>query len=344
MRAARLHAGERRLRLEEVPVPEPTGDQVLVRVVGAGVCHSDLHVLDGAFSELMRLPVTMGHEIAGRVEASGPEAHDVEKGEPVAVMVGWGCGHCDWCVSGHEQICPQGDEAGATVDGGFAEFVLVPHRRHVVPLGSLDPLEATPLGCAALSSYAAIKRVQPYLRGGSTVVVIGVGGLGQYGVQLARLLTGAVVVAVDAREDRLARAAELGADRSLVADSGTAASILAETSGRGVEAVVDFVGTDDSLSLAGKIVGRRGLVALLGLAGGSTRFGFTTLAPEASLTTVVAGTLQDLHEVVRLAEAGRIVGRLTPYPLEAVNDALDDLRAGEVDGRAVLTMAESEAA
>jgi propanol-preferring alcohol dehydrogenase len=341
MQAARLHFGERRLRLEDVPVPEPTGDQILVRVVGAGVCHSDLHVLDGAFAELMRLPVTMGHEIAGRIEAMGSEVHDLELGEPVAVMVGWGCGHCEWCVSGHEQICPQGDEAGATVDGGFADFVLVPHRRHVVPLGSLDPLEATPLGCAALSSYAAIKRVRSDLSAGSTVVVIGVGGLGQYGVQLARLLTGAVVIAVDAREERLARAAELGADHCVVAGSGAAASILATTAGRGAEAIVDFVGSDDSLALAAEVVGRRGLVALLGLAGGSTQFGFSTLAPEASLTTVVAGTLQDLHEVVRLAQAGRIVGRLTTYPLAAVNDALDDLRAGRVDGRAVVTTAES---
>ena len=337
MRAARLYPGERRLRLEDVPAPEPSGDQVLVRVVGAGVCHSDLHVLDGMFDDFLRFPVTMGHEIAGRVEALGPEARDLSVGEPVVVMVGWGCGHCEWCVSGHEQLCPQGDEAGATQDGGFAELVLVPHRRHVVPLGSIDPLEATPFGCAALCSYAAVKRVRPHLAGGSTCVIVGAGGLGQYAIQFARLLTGATVVAVDAREERLAQAKELGADHGVGAGPEAAEAILELTGGRGAQAVVDFVGTDDSLALAARVVGRRGLVALLGLAGGQVPFGFYSLAPEAALTTVVAGTVLDLQEVVRLAQAGRITGRVQTYPLERINEALDDLRAGRVEGRAAVT-------
>lgn len=337
MRAARLYAGERRLRLEDVPAPEPSGDQVLVRVVGAGVCHSDLHVLDGMFDDFLRFPVTMGHEIAGRVEALGPEARDLSVGEPVVVMVGWGCGHCEWCVSGHEQLCLQGDEAGATRDGGFAELVLVPHRRHVVPLGSIDPLEATPFGCAALCSYAAVKRVRPHLAGGSTCVIVGAGGLGQYAIQFARLLTGATVVAVDAREERLAQAKELGADHGVGAGPEAAEAILELTGGRGAQAVVDFVGTDDSLALAARVVGRRGLVALLGLAGGQVPFGFYSLAPEAALTTVVAGTVLDLQEVVRLAQAGRITGRVQTYPLERINEALDDLRAGRVEGRAAVT-------
>jgi propanol-preferring alcohol dehydrogenase len=338
MRAARLHEGERELRLENVPVRQPRGDQVLVRVVGAGVCHSDLHVLDGLFDDFVRLPVTMGHEIAGRVEAIGPEARDLEVGEPVVVMVGWGCGHCDLCVSGHEQICPRGDEAGATVDGGFAEFVLVPHRRHVVPLGSLEPLEATPLGCAAVSAYAAIKRVRPRLNGGSTLVVIGAGGLGQYAIQLARALTGATVVAVDLLDARLARAREQGADHAVLAGSQAAEEIVALAGGRGADAVLDFVGTDDSLALAGGVVGPRGVVALLGLAGGTIPFGFYSLAPEASLTTVVAGTIQDLHEVVGLAQVGRLSAQIETYPLERIGQALADLRGGRVAGRAVVAL------
>lgn len=336
MRAARLHHGERRLSLEDVPVPEPVGDQVLVRVAGAGVCHSDLHVLDGLLAEFLRLPVTMGHEIAGWIEAPGPDVGDLRVGQPVAVMVGWGCGSCRWCVAGYEQLCPSGQEAGSTVDGGFAEFVLVPHRRHVVELGSLDPVHATPLGCAALSAHAAVKRVRPFLSGASTVVVIGVGGLGQYAVQLARTLTGARVVAVDVRPDRLVMARELGADHAVAAGAEAAGEIVALTGGRGADAVIDLVGSDESLGLAGRTVGRRGIVALLGLAGGSLPFGFYALAPEASLTTVHAGTLADLHEVVALAQAGRITGRVRTYPLEAVNDALDDLRAGRIEGRAAI--------
>lgn len=335
MKAARLFEGSDRLQLVEVPVPEPRADAVLVRVAGAGVCHSDLHVLDGMFAETMRLPVTMGHEIAGWVEAVGPDARGVEVGEPVVVMVGWGCGHCEWCVSGHEQLCPQGDEAGATADGGFAEFVLVPHRRHVVSLGALDPVESTPFGCAALCSYAAIRRVQPVLEGGSTLAVIGIGGLGQYGVQFARLLTGARVIAVDRSPDRLERARELGADHGVCVGSGAADEILVTAAG-GVDGVIDFVGDDGSLELAARIVGRGGIVALLGLAGGSVPFSFTALAPEATLTTVVAGTIRDLQQVVQIAQAHHLESHVSTYPLDDVNNALDDLRAGRVSGRAAL--------
>jgi propanol-preferring alcohol dehydrogenase len=330
MRAARLHPGEPALRLEDVPVPEPRCDQVLVRVAGAGVCRSDLHVLDGAFAEQMRLPVTMGHEIAGRVESLGPDARGLQPGEPVAVMVGWGCGHCEWCVSGHEQLCPEGDEAGATVDGGFAEFVLVPHRRHVVALGTLDPLAATPLGCAGITAYAAVRRVRPLLEGPSTAVVIGAGGLGQFAVQLLAGLTGARVVVVDADPGKRALALELGADRAVAGEEAL------ELLGAGARAVIDLVGSDETLALAAKLVGSRGLVALVGLAGGSLPFTFAGLAPEASVATVVAGGVGDLQDVVRLAQEGRVSSRISTYPLEEVNDALADLRAGRVAGRAVL--------
>ncbi len=332
MLAARLYPGETGLRLEEVPVPEPHGDEVLVRVAGCGVCHSDLHVLDGMFADQMRLPVTMGHEIAGRVAAVGSEVDDLQPGEAVAVMAGWGCGHCCWCVSGHEQLCPSGDEAGATRDGGFAEHVLVPHRRHVVPLGDLDPLSAAPLGCAALCAYAAVKRVRGRLAGGSTLVIVGAGGLGQFAIQLARVLTGATIVAVDVREQRRADAAALGADHALEPDTEQVLAIAPQ----GVDAVIDLVGTDETLALAARIVGRRGIVALLGLAGGTAPFGFFELAPEASLTTVVAGTVGDLHETVALLRAGRFMTRITPYPLGAAGEAFVDLRAGRVGGRAVL--------
>jgi len=323
--------------IEDVPEPEPSDDEVVVRVAGAGVCRSDLHVLeDPTRVGPLRLPVTMGHEISGFVDAIGRNVRDLDLGEPVAVMVGWGCGHCHLCVSGREQICPAGDEAGSTLDGGFAELVLVPHRRHLVRLGSLDPIQAAPLGDAALSSYAAVKRVRRRLVGGSTIVVIGVGGLGQYGVQIARALTGATVVAVDTRPDRLELALQLGAEHAVPAGEAAAARILEITHGEGAAAVVDLVGTEESLGLAGEVVGRRGIVALLGLAGGQLPFGFYSLAPEASLTTVYAGTVADLHEVVDLARRGLVTARVETYPLEDVNEAFADLRAGRVQGRAVL--------
>ena len=336
MLAARLLEGESRLRLEHVPVPEPHGDQVLVEVTGCGVCRSDLHVLDGMFPELVRRPVTPGHEIAGRVAAAGPGVGDLGPGDPVAVMVGWGCGRCEWCVSGREQLCPEGDEAGATVDGGFAEYVLVPHRRHLVPLGELDPLAATPLGCAGITAYAAVERARPALPGRATAVVLGGGGgLGQAAVQLLGALTGAQVVAVEADAERRARALEQGAAAALAPHE--AAEAVAELSeGRRAHAVLDFVGSDETLALAAELVRPRGLVALVGLAGGTLPYTFFRLAPEATLTTVVAGGIADLQQTVRLARAGVLRIPVEPYPLARVEDALADLRAGRVRGRAVV--------
>jgi propanol-preferring alcohol dehydrogenase len=266
----------------------------------------------------------------------GPDVDGLATGDAVAVMVGWGCGSCRSCVTGHEQICPRGDEAGSTMDGGFAEYVLVPHRRHLVPLGTLSPVEAAPLGDAALSAYAATRRVMPHLVGGSTIVVIGIGGLGQYGVQFARALTAAIVVAVDTRHERLPLAIELGADHAVLAGESSTQEITDLVGPDGADAVVDFVGSDASLQLAAGIVGRRGVVALLGLAGGHCSFGFEALAPEASLTTVYAGSVGDLHDVVALARLGRLTTRVSTHPLRDINQVLDDLRAGRVAGRAVL--------
>ena len=337
MKAARLHAFREPLRIEDVPVPEPQADEVLVRVAGVGICRSDLYVIDGALAEMVRLPVTMGHEIAGWVERFGPRARGVAPGEPVAVMVGWGCGACEWCVSGHEQICPTGSEAGSTSDGGFAEYVLVPHPRHLVPLGGLDPVEFAPLGDAGISSYAAVRRVRPYLPGGATLAIIGVGGLGQMAVQIAREITGARIVAVDRRAESLERAVELGAADTMLAGPESASVIKELTAGEGAQAVLDFVGTNESLALATQVVRQRGIVAMLGLAGGTVPFGFYSQAPEAVLTTIYAGTRADLDGVVALARAGRIHSQITRYPLTEVNRALDDLRAERVLGRAVLS-------
>jgi alcohol dehydrogenase, propanol-preferring len=336
MLAARLHEGAHDLRLEQVAVPEPKGDEILVRVAGCGVCRSDIHVLDGLHSEFVRPPVTMGHEISGWVAGVGEGVGDLKAGEAVAVMVGWGCGYCEWCVTGREQLCPQGVEAGSTADGGFAEFVLVPGRRHLVRLGQLDPIRAAPLGDAALSAYAAVKRVHDQLRGDATAVVIGLGGLGQYAVEFLHALSAARVVAVDLVDEQLALARELGADEAVHKDK-AAAAIQQLTHGRGAQAVLDFVGSDESLSLAAEAVARRGVIGLLGLAGGTVPFGFYTLRPEASITTVHAGTIFDLHQVVELARRGTIATRVTTYALEDVNSALGDLRNGRVAGRAVIT-------
>jgi propanol-preferring alcohol dehydrogenase len=300
-----------------------------------------LHTVDGRFDHLIKRPVTLGHEVSGIVDALGPLAFGLEAGEPVVVMAGWGCGSCEWCRSGREQICPDADEAGATRDGGLAEFMLVPHPRYLVPLNGIDPALATPFGCAAVTALAAVTRVMPHLRIGSTVAVLGTGGLGTYAVHYTARhytarLSPARVLAVDHRRSALDGALRAGAHEGVVAGPDVLTSIRAATADRGCDAVLDFVGSDESLALAAGLVARRGVVALLGLAGGRLAFDFETLAPEATLTTVVAGSVADLHEVVRLASSELPPVPQVAFALEDVQLALDELRAGRIEGRAVV--------
>lgn len=340
MRAARLLPGARGLQVVDVPVPEPAGTAVRIQVVAAGVCRSDVHSVDGLFEHLLRRPVTLGHEVSGVVDALGPDAVGPPPGTPVVVMVGWGCGECRWCRSGREQLCPEGDEAGATRDGGFAEYMLVPHPRYLVPLGVVDPLAATPFGCAALTAYAAVARVLPALDGGGSVAVLGTGGLGTYAVHYASRLSGARVVALDERRSAVDGALRAGADHGIVVGPTSLDDALGLVDGSGYDAVLDFVGSDSTLSLAAALVARRGTIALLGLAGGQLSFGFETLAPEASITTVVAGTVSDLHDVVRLAQTDLLPVPRVAFPLEEAGRALDELREGRIEGRAVLVPTE----
>ena len=230
MRAVRLDAPGAGLRLVDVPVPEPSGSEVRIRVAGCGVCHTDLHIVDGLQARV-ELPLIVGHEVAGWVDAIGPDAEGVSTGDAVLVYGGWGCGACRECSSGAEQRCPDGRSPGFQADGGYAELMLVPHPRHLVPLGSLDPVEAGPLADAGLTPYRAVRRAEPWLRAGARVLVIGAGGLGQFAIQYLRLLpVPDLFVAVSERSvARLERAKELGAESGPL--------------GGPVDVVLDFVGS-----------------------------------------------------------------------------------------------------
>jgi len=337
MRAARWHGREPALKLEAVPVPVPAGTEVLVAVAAAGVCHSDVSIVDGKHPATP--PLTLGHEIGGTIAAAGPLARGIEVGASVVVMPATGCGACPACRAGDEKLCSAVKVAGVHCDGGFAEYVLVAHPRQAVPLGNLDPVAATPLGCAGVIAYAAVRRALPHAGGGRGTVVLGAGGLGQYAVQIARLLVGGPVVAVDPEPAKRAIALRLGADRA-VASAGAARDTLAAMTGReGADAVIDFVGTDTTLRDGAQLVGTRGALVVVGLAGGELRWSFGALAPEASVTTVMAANARDLDDVVALARAGRLSLAAERYQFAQVNDALADLRAGRVQTRAVIETA-----
>lgn len=338
MRAARIHGYREPFRIEEIPTPEPGPGEVLVRIASAGACHSDLHLMSGELPMIGQFPSTLGHENAGYVHALGPGAVGFESEEPVLVFGGWGCGSCRVCLGGEEQLCDFFSWGGIGRPGGYAEYLVVPSARHLVRLpGAIDPAVAAPLADAALTPYRAVKRALPRLVPGTTAVTIGVGGLGQYGLQLLKTLSPARVVAVDVSPAKRALATELGADLVIDSTEADAASqIAAFTADAGAAAVVDFVGSDQTLALAGRAVGRKGLLVLVGLAGGSLPFSFMGVAVEAEFVASDWGSRNELAEVVALAERGLVTGRVERYGLEEINHVFERLRAGQIEGRAVL--------
>ena len=326
----------------EVPVPEPGPGEVLIKVAGAGACHSDLHLMEwpeGAVPYV--LPFTLGHENAGWVEATGDGVDGFAAGDAVAVCGPWGCGRCRECRRGRETLCERMGRSGVWGgglgrDGGMAEFMLVPDARLMIALDGLDPRDAAPLTDAALTPYHAIKRSLPLLVPGATAVLIGIGGLGHLGVQLVRALSAARVIAVDLSAEKLRLARSVGAHETVESGPGAAEVIRELTGGLGAELVVDFVGADATMALAAAAVRRGGDAAIVGLAGGSLRYALGTMPFDATLTTPYWGTASELGEVLALARAGAITAHTQRFPLERVGEAYDALRDGTLEGRAVI--------
>ena len=331
MRAALLPDYKADLVIDEVPVPDPGPGEVLVRVAGAGLCHLDLHLAAGDVPVLPRFPWILGHEVTGWVEALGPGAHGFEHGEPVAVHGGWGCGMCRLCLSGEEQLCATTSWVGVGQPGGYAEYLVVPAPRHLVPLGDLDPISSAPLTDAALTAYRAVRRALPRLVPGTTAVVIGAGGVGQYAVQMVRELSPADVVVLEPAETRRTAALELGATAALHPDD----NAVPDLDG-GAAAVLDLVGSEQSLALAGRLAAAKAEVVVVGLGRGTLPVGPLTAAPEVRIGGSLWGSRTELGEVVELARTGRLTTRVHERDLSAVNTAMRDLAGGEVDGRIVL--------
>lgn len=340
MRAARLHRYGEPLRIDEVPVPRPGAGEVLVRVKGAGFCHSDLHVISGAIPVLPRMPLTLGHENAGIVAAVGSGVTSVKEGDAVVVYGGWGDGVCDYCVSGKENLCPNGQWVGLSRhDGGYAEFLLVPHERYLLKLHRLDPRVAAPLTDAALTPYRAIKRALPAITPDYPVLVIGAGGLGQFAVKLLRLLSGSEIIVTDIAEDKLAVARELGAHHTFDSRDGSVLERILEMSSGGVAAAFDFVGAEATLKLALGATRRMGRVVQVGLAGGAvTLAALQSWQPEVFYWVSFWGSIKELREVIDMADDGRLTSIPLEFePLERVNDVYHRLEQGHIRGRAVIT-------
>lgn len=344
MRAFRLVGWRQPPELREVPEPEPGPGQVLVKVGGAGACHSDLHLMEtpAAPPGFTDPPFTLGHENAGWVERLGPGVSGFAPGDPVIVYGSWGCGVCANCLESRENYCQtlggQGPGLGGGHDGGMAEYLLVPAARYLIPLGTLDPRQAAPLSDAGLTGYHAVKRSLHLLGPGSTAVVIGAGGLGQMTIQILRALSAATtVVAVDTDAGKLETAERMGADEALLSGDETIRRIKEITGQQGAQLVLDMVGVAPTLRMAAQVARVLGHLTIVGLGGAALPVNFSSPPHECSVASPYWGSLTELTEVITLAQQGKIKMLVEHFPLERAGAAYQLLHDGKIHGRAVVT-------
>lgn len=327
-----------RPQLVEVEKPAPGPGEVLLRITASGLCHSDEFVMmmpEEGYPYPM--PMTLGHEPAGVVEELGEGASGVSVGDAVIVYGCWGCGVCEMCADGTENLCLTGMiSPGLGVHGAMAEYMVVDSVRHLVPIGGLDPVRAASLTDAALTPYQAIKSVLPQLVGGSTTVVIGAGGLGHVAIQLLRELTPTRVIALDIGEEKLDFARENGAHEALTSDASAAGKIKDLTNGRGATVVLDFVGADVTGELAVACGGVGSSVVVVGAGMGGAKVGLTSAPYNMSVSTSLWGRRKELMELVEMAKRGQIKIHTTTYPIDEGERAYDDMHAGRITGRAVV--------
>jgi propanol-preferring alcohol dehydrogenase len=332
-----------RAELVEIPIPAPAEGQILVRVAGNGLCHSDFDIMrmPAEIGPLLdwKVPFTIGHESAGWVEAVGAGVTKVKPGDAVALLSPQSCGACQYCVRGHDSACPNGNAGrGYGTDGGLADYVLAGAERAVIPLGTLDPTVAGPLTDAGATAYHAVSRAKGKLVPGSTAVVIGAGGLGSFAIQFLRVMSPARVIAVDSNPARLAFARELGAHETMAGvDGETTARLLELTGGDGAHAIIDFVGIDDTIDAGLAAVRRTGAFVLVGAAGGTFRRPwYGGLPREADIIHFQGSTIAHLQEVVSLAGAGLVRSEIDRFSLDDIDAAYRALDEGRLRGRAVV--------
>ena len=331
--------------ISEVPVPEPAPGQVRVKITAAGACHSDSFLMglpeDAWHSFGYPLPMTLGHEGVGVVDALGDGAHGIEPGEPVAIYGPQGCGRCYPCAQGKENYCERAAELhisppGLGTDGTMAEYVLVPDARHLLPLGDLDPVANVALTDAGLTPYHAIKGSLPKLVAGSTAVVIGAGGLGHVAIQLLRALSPATVIALDLSEDKLALATDVGAHHAFLSDKTAADNIRKVVGARGVTAVFDFVGAQPTVDLASSVIGVESDLVIVGVNTASAQVGTLAKPYDAVIRAPYWGSRSELMEVFDLARAGLVHVETEQFSLDEAPEAYRRLHEGTLRGRAVV--------
>jgi NAD+-dependent secondary alcohol dehydrogenase Adh1 len=339
MRAVRVVGYHRPLEMDDVPAPEVTGPHdVIVRIGGAGVCRTDIHILEGQWAEKsgVDLPYTIGHENAGWVHAVGSAVTNVAEGDKVILHPLITCGLCRACRRGDDVHCENNAFPGISTDGGYAEYLKTSARSCVRIDDSLEPSDVAALADAGLTAYHAAAKAARRLRPGDRCVMIGAGGLGHIGIQVLAALSPAEIIVVDRNPDAVKLAESIGASRGIVADGDQVERVLELTGGFGAEQVIDFVGENGTTSEGIAMTRRAGDYHVVGYGENVDVPTIDLISTEVNIIGNLVGSYSDLVELMALAAQQKVTLHTAKYPLDSFQSAIDDLSAGQVRGRAIL--------
>ena len=339
MIAARLHRYHEPLAVEQIAEPAVTDPHdVIVRLGGAGLCRTDLHIQEGQWAEKsgVQLPYVLGHENAGWVHEIGSAVSNVAVGDTVIVHPLVTCGLCRACRAGDDVHCENNLFPGISVDGGFAELLKTSARSVVKLDPSLHPKDIAALADAGLTAYHAVKKAAANLYPGSRAVVIGAGGLGHIGIQCLKAMTPAEIIVIDPSERARALAGEIGADQTVPADGKQVDTILEMTDGKGAEAIIDFVGERGAIEQGVAMLRQAGSYFVIGYGENVNVPTIDIISREINFIGNLVGSYNDLAELMTLTAQGQVTLHTSAYPLEAVNDAMADLDGGRLQGRGIL--------
>lgn len=339
MRAVQVVGYHQDLQMTELPVPEPTGPfDVVVRIGGAGVCRTDLHILEGQWEAKTNvpLPYTIGHENAGWVHAVGSAVTNVKEGDTVIVHPLITCGLCRACRSGDDVHCESSAFPGIDTNGGYAEYLKTSARSVVTIADSLQPSDVAALADAGLTAYHAAAKAAKRLKPRDRCVVIGAGGLGHIGIQVLKALTPAEIIVIDRNPDAVELALSIGADHGVVAEGGQVEQVLELTDGFGAEVVVDFVGEGGATAEGVRMLRRSGDYHVIGYGENIDVPTIDIVSTEINFIGNLVGSYNDLCDLMVLAARGAVTLHTATYALDDFQSAIDDLDAGRVRGRAIL--------
>jgi NAD+-dependent secondary alcohol dehydrogenase Adh1 len=339
MKAVRLHEFHTQPVVDDVPEPKISGPlDVIVKIGGAGVCRTDLHIIEGQWDAAMHtpLPYILGHENAGWVHEVGSAVTNVQPGDTVILHPTPTDGLCHACRAGDDMHCENASFPGLSRDGGMAEYLLTSARACIKLNPETRPQDVAALADAGITAYHAVRKAIPLLYPGTTCVVIGAGGLGHIGIQCLATLTATTIIVVDANPDALKLASELGAQHTVVADGGQRAAVTELTGGKGANVVLDFVAEQGAEADGWAMTGRAGSYFVIGYGGTLQIPTLDIISTERNIIGNIVGTYNDLVELMALAQAGKVTLHTRVYPLAAAADAIADLDAGRVRGRAIL--------